>query len=589
MRHPLRRRPLPALPPVAASLLVVLTLALAAATLTSSAPPARDLTLTGTVTADGRALADANVSVEGTAIGTTTDGSGRFRLAGVPDDAESVRVTAVGFAPAVEPIAGRSDLRITLREAPAETAEVTDERDVEFDAVGPPPPPSPDAAMILRDRAAAVRSEAVGAPAPASESRAPADAAPADDASAEDVAWPEPPGRRRPTPRPGLLTAGDIDDGLNWTAFRRYVARMLGGQTGLPPLDLDRRITLQVVDGAGRGVAGARVRVEADGGGRARRLVTETGTDGRLALFPAYDFGPSVRGLRIVASAPGQPERAASLRVDRLGEDRTVRLALPVRRAERPNALDLAFVIDVTGSMGDELGYLTREFEAIVQRVRSQHRGVDLRFALVAYRDHGDDFVVRRWDFTRSVGRMEQQLASLRAGGGGDYPEAMDEALDAALDLDWRTGTAGRMAFLVADAPPHPHAYDATLAHVREARARGIRLYPLAASGVADEAEYLMRSAAALTQARHLFLTDDSGVGLPHAEPRIPCYAVTALDDLLVRVVASELSGRRVEADSQSIVRQVGRQQAGVCQDGDQLTQRPPQNDGRRGGELGYE
>jgi|GEM_PF-1648738 len=588
MRHPSRRRPLPALPLVAAPLLVVLTVALAAASLTPSAPAGLDVTITGTVTADGRALAGANVSVDGTAIGTSTDGSGRFRLTGVPDDAEAVRVTATGYAPVVEPIRGRTDLRIALREAPAEVAEARDDRTRgsagEADLTGPPPPPpSPSAPMMMRDAApatGAARSEsAAGAPAMDGEMSAPAD----------EVAAPEPPGRRRPTPRPGLLTAGDIDDGLNWAAFQRYVARMFGRQSGLPALDLDQRLTLQVVDGAGRGVAGARVRVEAEGGRRARTLVTETGTDGRLALFPSYDFGPGVRRLQIVASAPGAPTRSASVRVDRLDEDRTVRVALPVRRAERPNALDLAFVIDVTGSMGDELTYLTREFESIVQRIRRQHRGVDLRFGLVAYRDQGDAFVVRRFDFTRSVGEMEQRLASLRAGGGGDYPEAMDEALDAALDLDWRTGTAGRMAFLVADAPPHTYAYDATMAHVREARARGIRLYPLAASGVADEAEYIMRSAAALTQARHLFLTDDSGVGLPHAEPRIPCYDVTALDDLLVRVVASELAGRRVEADRDSIVRQVGRQQAGVCTDGEQLSQRPPQNDGRRGGDLGYD
>ena len=574
---------MPALPRVAAPLLVVLTVALVAASLSPSGSAGADLTLTGTVTADGRPLADANVSVDGTAIGTTTDGSGHFRLTGVPDDATALRVTAVGYAPAVERLAGRTDLRITLREAPVEVAEAAEDRPMELDGFpAPPPPPAPVAPMRVGDApasAGAARSESGGATAAERETSE----------STDDVAAPEPPGRRRPTPRPGLLTAGDIDDGLNWAAFRRYVARMLGQQSGLPELDLDQRLTLQVVDGAGRGVAGARVRVEAEGGRRARRLVTETGTDGRLALFPAYDFGPGVRGLRVVASAPGQPERTVSLRIDRLAEDRTVRLALPVRRAERPNALDVAFVIDVTGSMGDELTYLTREFESIVRRVERQHPGVDLRFGLVAYRDHGDQFVVRRWDFTRSAREMQQQLASLRAGGGGDYPEAMDEALESALGLDWRTGTAARMVFLVADAPPHAEAYDETMAHVREARARGLRLYPLAASGVATEAEYVMRTAATLTQGRHLFLTDDSGIGNPHAEPAIPCYEVTALDDLLVRVVDSELAGHRVEADRQSVIRQVGRSVAGVCQDRDAISQRPDHDPTRSSGELGYD
>ena len=370
----------------------------------------------------------------------------------------------------------------------------------------------------------------------------------------------------------------------------RSLRRTLTGQTdGLPSLDLDDRVTLSVVDATGRPVAGARVRVEAEGGTRARRLVTETGTDGRLALFPAYDFGRGVRRLRVTASAPGQPDVSTSTTLARLDGDRMARIELPTRRAARPNSLDLAFVVDATGSMGDEMRYLTREFQSIVRRVEAQHPGVDLRFALVAYRDHGDAFVVRRWDFTRSAAEMQQRLASVHAGGGGDYPEAMDEALDAALDLDWRTGTAARLAFLVADAPPHAEQYDATMQHVREARARGLRLYPVAASGVADEAEYVMRAAAALTQARHLFLTDDSGVGNPHAEPAIPCYQVTALDDLLVRVVAGELAGRRVEADTRSVIREVGRQTVGVCHSGEALTQRPDGQAPRRGGDLGYD
>ena len=38
---------------------------------------------------------------------------------------------------------------------------------------------------------------------------------------------------------------------------------------------------------------------------------------------------------------------------------------------------------------------------------------------------------------------------------------------------------------------------------------------------------------AALTQSRYLFLTDDSGIGNPHAAPAIDCYLVTRLDALL--------------------------------------------------------
>ena len=42
-----------------------------------------------------------------------------------------------------------------------------------------------------------------------------------------------------------------------------------------------------------------------------------------------------------------------------------------------------------------------------------------------------------------------------------------------------------------------------------------------------------MRQAALVTNGRYLFLTDDSGVGLSHAEPNIACYRVTSLKSLL--------------------------------------------------------
>ena len=86
------------------------------------------------------------------------------------------------------------------------------------------------------------------------------------------------------------------------------------------------------------------------------------------------------------------------------------------------------------------------------------------------------------------------------------------------------------------------------------------------AQGCAGEAEFVMRSAAMLTGAQYLFLTDDSGVGNPHAEPHIPCYTVEQLAPLMVRAVRSELSGKRVEAEQQFSIRTVGQGQGGVCE-----------------------
>jgi hypothetical protein len=121
------------------------------------------------------------------------------------------------------------------------------------------------------------------------------------------------------------------------------------------------------------------------------------------------------------------------------------------------------------------------------------------------------------------------------------------------------------MMFLVADAPPHDKDLNTAVTHAKTARKLGIHMYPLAASGVADTAEYLMRGMAATTHGRYLFLTNDSGVGNTKVEPKIPCYVTTRLDQLLTRVIASELSGARVEAPANQVIRTVGQQTAGVC------------------------
>ena len=74
-----------------------------------------------------------------------------------------------------------------------------------------------------------------------------------------------------------------------------------------------------------------------------------------------------------------------------------------------------------------------------------------------------------------------------------------------------------------------------------------------------------MRAAAQLTGGRHIFLTDDSGVGNQHAEPSIPCYFVTKLDDAILRMVDVELTGAYREPAALEIMRVGGDPQNGVC------------------------
>lgn len=364
----------------------------------------------------------------------------------------------------------------------------------------------------------------------------------------------------------GVLTAGDIDDNLNFQAFKRYLNDRMQADSSLPSVTVHDRVSLHILGDDRQGLSNARVSIFSEGSQQAI-IETYARSDGVFQFFPTLDGAGHNTRLTIQVSSPDSEELLVTVPLDLEGLDETGSLEISAGEvpAKRPAALDLMLVIDTTGSMSDELDYLTAEFRSIVSELQDKYPNVSMRFGLVAYRDIGDDYVVRSFDFTSSPETMQEQLAAQSANGGGDYPEAMDQAIETALRAEWREGNTARVLFLVADAPPHQEKLTATFNHVNTARRAGLHIYPVAASGVADTAEYMMRAAAAITHGRHLFLTDDSGVGNAHAEPKIPCYVVTRLDQLMIRVIAGELAGARVEPHEDQIIRSTGLYDSGVC------------------------
>jgi hypothetical protein len=233
--------------------------------------------------------------------------------------------------------------------------------------------------------------------------------------------------------------------------------------------------------------------------------------------------------------------------------------------------LDVAIVIDTTGSMGDEAEYLKSEFQNISGAIGAEFPNADQHWALVAYRDRpdtdpGDEYVTKTFDFTSDTGSFQGSLGGISAGGGGDYQEAPELGLAAMNQLAWRSDAdVARLAFWVGDAPQHDDRGPDIAQTFDGARQRDIHLYPVAASGADELLELTMRSAAQLTGGRYLFLTDDSGIGDPHEVPSIPCFFVTKLAKQIVRMVSIELSGVYHEPDPADVIRTGGNPTSGAC------------------------
>ncbi len=358
----------------------------------------------------------------------------------------------------------------------------------------------------------------------------------------------------RQEPQPGLLTAGDTDDLINARQYAAYAGRFLQAHDDvLPFVDTRRRIAIRIVDGQGRGVPAAQIEVTHAGS----PLRLTTAADGTASVYPGFDRVPA-RATVTVRSAAGDLSRTVDLQ-----QPGGVSIALPGERRS-VQALDLALVIDTTGSMGDEMAYLRAELDAIVARLRRDAGNLDLRIGIVLYRDQGDDYVVRSVPLTGDIGSIRATLAAQDADGGGDMPEAMDAAVASAGRLQWRADAA-KAVLLVTDAPPHEENIGRAFDAAQQLRTKGVQVVPVAASGIDDTAQYVLRSIAALTQGRYIFLTDDSGVGDKHAEPDVACYAITRLDQLIARVLAGIVRGERVEAQPAEVIRTVGDYRQGRC------------------------
>jgi len=246
-------------------------------------------------------------------------------------------------------------------------------------------------------------------------------------------------------------------------------------------------------------------------------------------------FQASDADVKIVVSSPnGEPLYTKTFEQ----QPRQLNVKLNVE-AQKIKNLDVMFMVDATGSMGDEIDYLKAELDDIVGRFNRED-GLNTRTGLVFYRDHGDEYVVRDFGFESDLRKVKANLLKQGAGGGGDFEEAVDEAMENAIfQQQWTNEPdATKLMFMILDAPPHHQSSKIRRIQrsVKEAAAKGIILIPVVASGIDKPTEFLMRFMALSTNGTYVFITDHSGIGNSHLAPTVGQYKVEKLNQLLYRL-----------------------------------------------------
>ena len=338
--------------------------------------------------------------------------------------------------------------------------------------------------------------------------------------------------------QPASLSAGEVDDNQNWDDYLEYLNAYRGPSVHM--VDVSERYIIKVLDDMGRPVPNALVRVSSDEDNLFEAL---TYANGKTLFFPkAWALGAEVESLQVSAEKSGVSQTEEFSR----GGEVEWLLTLDVETSyEAGVPLDVLFLLDSTGSMADEIDQIKTTLLSISARIADLPSQPDLRFGMVSYRDRGDEYVTRVFDFDYDVSRFSNTIRGVQADGGGDTPESLNEALHVAVHRpEWRSGDAVRLTFLLADAPPHLDYVDDFdySVEMEEARERGIKIFSVASSGLDSQGEYVFRQIAQHTMGRFIFLlyTGAGGeLGTPH---NVEEFTVERLDDLVVRLIDEELA-----------------------------------------------
>lgn len=340
----------------------------------------------------------------------------------------------------------------------------------------------------------------------------------------------------QPEARAGLLTAGEINDFSKWKMWQDLSETELKKHQNVWQFFTENRYTVQVSTPNGKPIVDAEVHLSTSSKNVLWRAKTDNTGKAELWLQMFEKSKVDLQKLKLEVTYQGKTETIKNPSLFKNG----INFIKLESNCNMPKRTDILFVVDATSSMSDEINYLKAELKDVIGQAQTQRTDLDINLGSVFYRDKGDEYLTKKSDFSTRIDQTIEFIQSNGAAGGGDYEEAVEDALQVGIeDMKWSEEAVARLLFLVLDAPPHATPEITTKLHQLSMKAaeKGIRIIPITASGMNKSTEFLMRSLALATNGTYTFLTDHSGIGGSHIEPSTDDYDMEFLNDLLVRLI----------------------------------------------------
>jgi hypothetical protein len=338
------------------------------------------------------------------------------------------------------------------------------------------------------------------------------------------------------------LRAGFVDDNKQFNYFLNFLSKYRRRVKSLP-INITERIILNIKDGQGKSLPDAKLQIFA---GKKKLEDGLSYSDGRYLFFPT-EYDKKIDEYRLEVEYSGITEEMVIYRQGKRELD--ISMANIQKALSENIPLDILFVLDTTGSMGEEITRLRNSIEIINLNISEISPSPDIRYGLVLYRDIRDQYNTKVIPLNNNLPEFQRQLSMVVSGGGGDGPENLQAALEDALTkITWRKNGV-RLAFIITDAPPHLD-YDQDYTYVNavhDAKRKGVKLFSIGTGGLPLGGEYVLRQISQYTFANYVFLTygekgeSDGGAPGSVSHHTGENFQTDKLEAIIIRKVKEEL------------------------------------------------